>query len=85
MSYEIEFDPEAKKFLEKLDQELSARIVSKIEDLKYKPQHFAKKLTGIKLWRLRVGDYRVLFDLYEQEGEIYIVKIGHRKNIYRDL
>lgn len=64
MSYDVEFDPEALKQLKSLDRSISQRILSKIEDLRTKPTHFAKPLTGLDLWRLRVGDHRVLFDLY---------------------
>lgn len=85
MSHSISIDPKAKKELQKLEKEVAERIFSKLDDLKNKPEYFAKHLTGIDLWRLRVGDYRVLFDLYKEEHEIYVVKVGHRKDIYRDL
>ncbi len=85
MTYTVTIDPQAKKALQKLDTETAERILSKLDDLKQKPAYFAKPLTGIDLWRLRVGDYRVLFDLYREDNEIYVVKIGHRKDIYDQL
>jgi mRNA interferase RelE/StbE len=85
MNYKLTFDPGAVKSLEKLDKPIRNRILSKCEDLQAKPTHYADPLKGIDLWRLRVGDYRVLFDLYQGNQEIHVVKIGHRDNFYRDL
>lgn len=85
MNYTLTFDPAVLKTLKKLDPPVKQRIVSKIKDLRKNPRHFGKPLSGIDLWRLRVGDYRVLFDLYEEEREIHIVKVAHRSDVYRDL
>lgn len=85
MSYKLTFDPSALESLKSLDKTPRERIFSKIKDLRDHPEHFGKPLSGIDLWVLRIGDYRVLFDLYQTEEEIHVVKIGHRRDIYGDL
>jgi mRNA interferase RelE/StbE len=81
--YEIKFKKPALKFFEKLtnfDQEI---IGKKIENLKTIPK-LGKPLTGnlSGLWSLRVGKYRVLYEIKENILLIYVLNIGHRKNIY---
>ncbi len=82
MSFEISWDERALQDLEKLEVLLRKRIVKKIEQFADSCSfNDIKRLQGYdKLYRLRVGDYRVIFELLNQE--IIILKIGHRKNIY---
>jgi len=67
--------------LGKLEYNLSRRIIKKVGELADDPySKDIKKLKGIAAFRLRVGDYRVIFEIYG--GAIKILKVGHRKNIY---
>ena len=80
--YEVIFDDKAIEFLEKLDKKNKERIFNKIISTKDDPFHFFEKLTKRDLYKLRVGDYRVLADISKNEIKILILLIGHRKNIY---
>jgi len=71
--------------LGKLDKTFSESILKSILKLRERPKHFGKQLTGISLWVLRVGDYRILYSIDEDGKKIEIIFIGHRKNIYRRL
>ena len=83
MSYDIRWDDEAVKQLRKLHASIAQRIVKKIKEMQEDPfQVDVKKLKGEELYRLRVGDYRVLFSLHQETIEI--VEIGHRRNIYKE-
>jgi len=66
-----------------LDKEASIRIVGRMEQVRHTPYHFAEHLTDVQAWKIRVGDYRVIIDIDEPKKEIYVLKIGHRKNIYK--
>jgi mRNA interferase RelE/StbE len=81
--YEILFSKKAEDFLNKLDENIKQRIVKKIELLKDTPE-LGKPLTVnlAGLWSLRIGDYRVLYEIRNNELLILVLKIGHRKNIY---
>jgi mRNA interferase RelE/StbE len=83
--YTISWSPKAQDDLSSLDREIVVRIIDRIEKIKYTPYHFIEKLADIAAWKLRVGDYRVILDINEKEKTIEVLKIGHRKNIYKTL
>ena len=82
MKYEIKFERRAFQELNKLDQIISRRLLKNIKELQegFKSKD-VKRLKGKDTYRLRVGNYRVLFDI--EKELIKILKIGHRKNIYK--
>lgn len=74
----INYSKQAIKFLNKQDKPTRIRIIEAIKQL---PQGDVKKLQGQKSYRLRVGDYRIIFD---RNGDIlYIEKIDNRGQIYK--
>lgn len=83
--YEVIFDPEAIKFLEKSEKDLAKRIWDKIMLTKENPHHFFERLTGRKDYKLRIGDYRIIADIDDSRKRIEVTLIGHRKNIYKNL
>ena len=82
MSFEISWDEGALQNLEKLNVLLRKRIVKKIEQFANSGSfHEIKKIQGYeKTYRLRAGDYRIIFEFIK--NEMIILKVGHRKNIY---
>lgn len=85
LTYEIEIKPTAQKQLKKLPQEIKERILKKVVFIRDIPQSFMKKLESKDIWSLRVGDYRVLIDIFEDKKLMEIIKVGHRKEVYKDL
>ncbi|MCK4319007.1 type II toxin-antitoxin system RelE/ParE family toxin [Candidatus Micrarchaeota archaeon] len=83
MMYRIIFSDSAKKQLKKLNKEVQKRIVSAIERIRIRPEVFVTRLVDEDIYRLRAGDYRVLLEIEKNELIILIIKIGHRKNIYK--
>ena len=71
--------------LKKLPRVISKRIFRKLEEFQESPfsSKNIKKLVGQTFYRIRVGDYRIIFELGKKKGEIYVLKISHRKNIYK--
>jgi len=81
--FKIEWTQKALRQLNKLEPAISIRIIKKIDELINNFHHLdIKRLKNIELFRLRVGDYRVIFDI--QKDIIFILKVGHRKNIYKN-
>ncbi len=74
----------ARKELEDLDSDLVNRIFPKIEALTNEPRPAGcRKLKGEKfLWRIRVGDYRVIYAIYDNERKVDIITIRHRSKAY---
>ena len=85
LSYRVEIKPKAIKQLEKLPKELTERILRKIVFMSDTPQSFMKKLESQNIWSLRIGDYRVLIDLYEKERKLDVIQVAHRKNVYKNI
>lgn len=85
MIYEVRWTEIALQNLGKLDKKLSARIFEKVEQLANNPFSFVKKLKGLPYYSLRIGDYRVILSIDGKSLLIWVVKVGHRKNIYERL
>ena len=80
--YSIELSQTSIKFLKKLNKKDSDNILNKVYSLRDNPFRFLKKLQSQKLWRLRIGNYRAVIDVIIRNNEIFVVRIGKRKNIY---
>lgn len=83
MSYEILFTDTSHKQFKKLEREIQKRIIHALERIRIRPEKHVKKLVGDPGYRLRVGDYRVILDIKKDKLIILVIKIGHRKNIYK--
>jgi len=83
MTYGIIFPDRALKQLKKLEKNVPERIISTLERINIRPQAHVTKLVGDPGYRLRVGDYRVILDIDEGNLVILVIKIGHRKKIYK--
>ena len=81
--YSIEFSKTAEKQLLKLDDGIKTRIISNIGRIKIRPYSYVKKLVGSPYFRLRVGKYRIILDIKEDKLIIFVIEVGHRKNIYK--
>ena len=86
----IEFTDTAKKQLKKLDREVGARIVDYLYNrvaLVSDPRTLANPLVGEGfkgLWRFRVGDYRLICDIVDEQLVVVVLAIGHRREVYRE-
>jgi len=81
--FEIEFSKSSEKQLLKLEKDIQKRIVSTLDRIRIRPYPHVKKLVGNPYFRLRVGEYRVILDIQQNKLIIFVVEIGHRKNIYK--
>jgi mRNA interferase RelE/StbE len=83
--YRIQFKSSAAQQLDRLDGAVRVRVDRKVDELAENPRPAgAKKLKGSsELWRVRVGDYRVIYSIHDDVLLILVVKIGHRGDVYR--
>ena len=85
-SYKLYFRKSAVKELEKLPKTALRKIIKKIELLSDEPRPAGcEKLSGQELYRVRQGDYRIVYSIQDNELTIWVIKVGHRKNIYKRL
>jgi mRNA interferase RelE/StbE len=82
--YVVETKPSARRELENLSDILIARLVPKIEGLAANPRPSGcRKLRGYKdLWRIRIGDYRVVYIIDDDRKTVSVTRIAHRRDVY---
>ena len=81
MKYNIQYDKRCLKYLRRIDKKAQLRILKAIKDLPYGD---VKKLQGrAEDYRLRVGDYRIIFTKDDEELLIYVIEIAPRGDIYK--
>ena len=85
MSYTVEFLPSAQRELAALPKDVQRRIANRIDALSEDPRPpGARQLQGVeRLFRLRVGDYRVIYSIEGRRLVIVVVKVGYRRDVYR--
>jgi len=84
MAYAIDFLPRARRELAKLDKSIGERIATAIDALADNPRpHGCKKLTGDVAWRIRVGDWRILYEIHDDRLLVLVLRIAHRREVYR--
>ncbi|MGN8157631.1 type II toxin-antitoxin system RelE family toxin [Salinisphaera sp. RV14] len=88
MAWRIELTDTARKALEKLDPQTARRISAYLRErvaAADEPRQLAKSLQGElrEYWRFRVGDYRIVCDIQDDVLRVLVVRIAHRKRVYR--
>ena len=84
MNYTIEILRVAQKQLAKIDRRHQTRIIDAIRELADNPRPpGTRKLSGRPAWRIRVGSYRVIYEVHDDRVVVLIIAIGDRKEVYR--
>jgi mRNA interferase RelE/StbE len=83
--FDVKYSKQAVNFLKSAEKKLTSRILKKIETLTENPiQHDSKVIEGYneKLFRIRVGDYRILYEVNYKNNHLGIVKIDKRSKVF---
>ena len=84
--YKVELRRSSQKSLEKIQTQERLKIINTLLELEQNPRpRGIEKVSGVELWRIREGDYRIVFSIDDVEKIITIVRIGHRRDVYRGL
>jgi mRNA interferase RelE/StbE len=84
MSYSIFIEKSAQKSLSRIVPPFQDRIIRAIHGLATAPRPTGvKKLSGRDAWRIRIGDYRVVYEIHDDRLVVLVVAMGHRWGIYR--
>ena len=88
LAWQIEFDSEAESDLRKIDREMQRCILRYLREkiaTERDPRRFGaplrRELSG--LWKYRLGDYRIICRIEDKKVVVYVIRIGHRKDIYK--
>lgn len=84
MSYTVKLKRSAEKELDNLPTKIHDKVINILLSLKENPfPHNFKKLRGREGYRIRVGDYRILYLIDESDKNIEVVSVAHRREVYR--
>ena len=85
MAYAIEFVPSATRELRKLPREVQLKLNERIDSLSSDPRpRGSRKLKGTdELWRVRVSDYRIVYEVRDKALLVLVVRVAHRREVYR--
>ncbi len=82
-NYSITITKTAQKQLDKLSDNIAEPIFEAIQNLAHNPRpHGCKKLKGRDGYRIRKGNYRIIYDIYDNVLVVDVIAVGHRKDIY---
>ena len=84
MPYQIIIERTARKDIQKINQPDQVRVIQSIELLADEPRpEGCKKLKGREAWRIRVGNYRVIYEILDNLLIITVITVGHRRDVYK--
>ena len=85
MAWQVEYSAAALKTLQRLDPAIQRRILAFLETrITEDPRRVGRAMQGDqRAWRYRIGDYRVICDIQEASRTVFVVRVGHRKDVYR--
>ncbi len=85
-AYRVEVQRSAERDLERLSKILFDRISAQLVALAEGPRPpGAEKLTGLEAFRVRVGDYRIIYEVDDSAGVVVVTRVRHRREVYRKL
>jgi mRNA interferase RelE/StbE len=85
VTYSVFLHKKAEKELSKIPNEFSKSIISEAKKLSIDPKSIGKKLKPTEYYRIRVGDYRAIYQIQEAEKKVVILLVGYRSKIYYDF
>ncbi|KAF5422557.1 MAG: mRNA interferase RelE/StbE [Candidatus Methanomarinus sp.] len=83
MRFQIVWSESAANELRKMERTVSKHIFKKVSQLSENPFHNVTKLVDVPYFRLRVGDFCIIIDIQKNKLQVLIIKVGHRKSIYK--
>ena len=84
MTLSVLLTPRAARSIRKLERSVGARIQKSLEELAQKPE-IGEPLWPSKFWKIRVGDYRAIYEIDRTNGRVIVLFIGHWKNVYDEF
>jgi mRNA interferase RelE/StbE len=84
MKFQVILPKSVQKQLDRLADDVARRILTRLRELEDNPRPAGvKKLKGRTAWRVRVGDYRIIYEIHDRELQIIVITVGHRREVYR--
>jgi len=85
VSYRVLLHPKASRFLEKAGASVRDQVKQSLRDLENSPERKGERLKHSQFWRVRVGDYRAIYEIDEERKMVIILFVGHRRDVYDEF
>lgn len=85
MTYAVLLHPKAAQELDRIGEPTRSRIKERLRDLRSDPEGPGKRLRYTDYWSLRIGDYRAIYEIKSDRGQVIVLYVGHRRNVYDDF
>ena len=85
VAFKVLLHPKAAKELQKTEKHIQTRIIESAKQLRENPDKLGKPLKQSDFWSLRVGDYRVIYEINPNINQVVILFVGHRSKVYDDF
>ncbi len=84
MSYRVILSKSVQKELDRLPDDIANRVLARLAALETNPRPpDVKKLKGRDGWRIRIGDYRVIYEIHDRAMQVLVITVGHRREVYQ--
>lgn len=84
MKSQVVLPKSVQKELDRLPDDIAGRILARLAGLETNPRPVdVKKLKGRDAWRIRSGDYRVIYEIHDRVLQVIVITVGHRREVYR--
>ena len=84
MTFDVLLTPKAAKSLRKLERSVGPRIAESLKVLESSPNS-GEQLKPSRFWKMRVGDYRVVYEIDKPSNRVVVLFVGHRKSVYDEF
>jgi mRNA interferase RelE/StbE len=85
VTFKVLLHPKAAKELQKTEKHIRTRIIESAKQLRENPDKIGKPLKQSDFWSLRIGDYRVIYQIDQNINQVVILFVGHRSKVYDDF
>ncbi len=84
MTFSVLLTPKAARSLKKLQRSVGRRVAESLRQLEQSPEG-GEQLRPSRFWKIRVGDYRAIYEIDRSSNRIIVLFVGHRKNVYDEF
>ena len=85
MTFTILLHPKAARELNRIEEPMRSRIKERLAELRDNPEEMGKQLRYTDFWSLRIGDYRAIYDIKRERGQVIVLFVGHMRNVHDDF
>lgn len=85
MNFSFLLHSKAAEELDKIKEPPRTRIRERLKELRNDPEEAGKRLRYTDFWSTRIGDYRAIYEIKRDRGQVVVLYVGHRRNVYNDF